>query len=425
MVFFVLLGLYLMFFVRDHLVFILPVILSWIAAYYSKSSVQMFFITLAIYFALMYRNGSGLNLVLKKRNLWMLGLLVVIGLGTLQFLFVFYRDAYDSVHLFGRGYRSPAGAIVFWIGQEFFTKNAILIFLATIYSGHVIVQILERNVYNRYDVLFFVWLFLGTGMFALVSFVQLGYYVYIIFPLIALAVRGILFFGPMMGSLFEKGYKGFKFIVFVLGFYLVVVHSTFLSFWPIRKEYGWDVEAVKYLMLISIIAVGLLTVGFFFLKKKKIIVKQIAELTGKKCVTFFVVLILLVNLTPIASWAVRPKYELAAIFEHLNGFERGSIFIGDWAPQLLIDTPHRVLYTVVGKGNGTMLNFQNLDRIQPDYLLIVDGLNDYMLDQFRIEFPGVAEDIPRSSFNYAGRKILLYKIDFGREGVTSKLEKES
>jgi hypothetical protein len=193
-------------------------IVSWIAAYYSKASVQMFFITLGIYFGLMYRNGAGVNLMLKKRNLWILAFLFLIGLGALQFLFVFYREAYDSFGLFGRGYRSPAGAAVFWIGQEFFTKNAILIFLGIIYSGYVILQILERKIYNKYDVLFIVWFFLGTGMFALVSFVQLGYYVYVTFPLIALAVRGIVSFGPMMRSLFEGRYRVFKFIVLFLRF---------------------------------------------------------------------------------------------------------------------------------------------------------------------------------------------------------------
>jgi len=412
MMFFVLLGLYVMLFVREHQFFIIPMIGSWIAAYYSKASVEMFYITLVVYFSLMYKNGAGLNLMLKKRNLWILAFLLIIGLGVLQFFFVFQREAYDSVSLFGRGYRSPAGAAVFWVGQEFFTKNAVLIFLGVIYAGYVIVQLMEQKGYNKYDVLFLVWFVLGTGMFALVSFVQLGYYIYVIFPLIALAVRGILLFGPIMKTLFEEGYAGLKFVVVLLAVYLLIVHTSFLSFWPIRSEYGWEAQAVKYFGLMSTVIVCFVTVGFVVLRRNEKYVSGVFKLSKRKYVSVFVTLILLSNLVPIASWAVRPKYELKEISQKLDGFKDGSIFIGDWAPQLVIDTPHRVLYTMTSKDLKASRNFHNLGEIKPDYLVIVDRLNDHMLEHFRMEYPGVSATSPHSSYTYAGKKILLYELDF-------------
>ena len=174
MMFFVLLGIYFMLYVGQQFLFFIPMIAAWVAAYYCKASVQMFYISLIIYLFLIYKNGLLLNFLFKKKVFWISAIFLVMVLGILQFFFVFQREVYDNVSLFGRGYRSPAGAAVFWIIQEFFTKNPFLIFLTLSFYGYIITRILEKKVYNRFDLFFMVWLVFGTAMFSLVSFVQLG-----------------------------------------------------------------------------------------------------------------------------------------------------------------------------------------------------------------------------------------------------------
>jgi len=335
-----------------------------------------------------------------------------MGLGILQFFFVFHRELYDSVSLFGRGYRSPAGAAVFWISQEFFTKNPILIFLTLSYSGYIIIRILEKRDFNRFDLFFMVWLAFGTAMFSLVSFVQLGYYVYLTFPLVILAVRCIFSFPLVIRCLFEEKYMIFKWIIFTSSFVLLITHFSFLSYWPVRHELGWDVRAIRYLAVFSMITFSLLTFLYFFLRRNKRIIRVLSEFSHAKYVVFFSIVILFFQIVPISKWALNPKYELMNIHEKMNEFEKGSILVGDWAPQVCINTPHRVLYSTMSKDLNFTLNFFNLDLIKPDYLVIVDGLNDRILHQFNLEYPGVAKEFPHSSFKYAGRSIKLYELNF-------------
>jgi hypothetical protein len=412
MIFFVLLGVYFMLYVGQQVLFFIPMIAAWVAAYYCKSSVQMFYISLIIYFSLVYKNGLLLDFLFKKKVFWISAFLLVMGLGILQFFFVFHREFYDSVSLFNRHYRSPAGAAVFWISQEFFTKNPILIFLTLSYSGYIIVQVLEKKIFNRYDLFFMVWLVFGTAMFSLVSFVQLGYYVYLTFPLVILAVRCIFSFPLVIRCFFEEKYMIFKWIIFTSSFVLLITHFSFLSYWPVRHALGWDVRAIRYLAVFSILTFSLLTFLYFFLRRNKRIVRVLSELSHAKYVVFFSIIILFFQIVPISKWALNPKYELMDIYEKMNEFEKGSIFAGDWAPQLCIDTPHRVLYTVTTENFSLSRNFFNLDLIKPDYLVIVDELNDRILHQFNLEYPGVAKEFPHSSFKYAGRSIKFYELDF-------------
>ena len=86
--------------------------------------------------------------------------------------------------------------------------------------------------------------------------------------------------------------------------------------------------------------------------------------------------------------------------------------MGDWAPQLCINTDRKVLYLAMDKKLKLSQNFYNLDKIKPDYLLIEDGLNDHVMRQFNLIYPGVAKDTHHYKLKYAGRTILFYKLDF-------------
>ena len=412
MMFFVLLGIYFMLYAGQKFILFIPMIAAWVVAYYCKSLVQMFYISLIVYFSLVYKNGLLLNFLFKKKVLLISAIILVMGLGILQFFFLFHRELYDNVSLFSRNFRSPAGAAVFWISQEFFTKNPILIFLAISYSGYIIIRIIEKNVFKRDDLFFVIWLVLGTAMFSLVSFVQLGYYVYLVFPLAILAVRCIFSFPEVIQTLFEEKYSIFKWIIFSSSILLMITHFSFLNYWPVRHEFGWDVRAIKHLVIFSIITFSLLTFLFFFLRHNKNIVRVLSGVSHAKYVVSFSIIILFFQIVPISKWVLNPNYELKAIYKKMNEFEKGSIFVGDWAPQLCIDTPHRVLYSATSKDLNFTRNFFNLDKIKPDYLVIVDKLNDHILDQFNHQYPGVAKESTHSSFTYAGRSIKLYELNF-------------
>jgi hypothetical protein len=68
---------------------------------------------------------------------------------------------------------------------------------------------------------------------------------------------------------------------------------------------------------------------------------------------------------------------------------------------------------VTSRNLGVSRNFRNLGEIKPDHLVIVHGLNDHMVDQFHMEYPGVAASGPHSTFTYAGRTIRVYGLNFG------------
>ena len=136
--------------------------------------------------------------------------------------------------------------------------------------------------------------------------------------------------------------------------------------------------------------------------------------SGQRFVTVFLILKLIfsVHFVPITKWAVNPKYELAYISKKISEFNDGSIFAGDWAPQICIDTDKKALYLRISCKKQRSQNFKNLDIIKHDYLVIVDGLNDHYLRKFHLHYPAVAKETPQHTFNYAGRTILLFELDF-------------
>jgi len=68
-------------------------------------------------------------------------------------------------------------------------------------------------------------------------------------------------------------------------------------------------------------------------------------------------------------------------------------------------------FPITHKEQKVKRSFGNLDKIKPD-LVIVDGLNDHVLRQFKQNYPGVTKNPPHYKLNYAGRTILFYELDF-------------
>ena len=129
MMFFILLGLYCMLFIKQNYFFIAPAVACLLSAYYCKASALLFYISLILYVILTYKNGSLLSKILRVKNLIIGALIFIPTFILIQYYLIYYRDYYDAVYLFGRHFRSPMGAVLFWIEQKFFTKNPLLSFL--------------------------------------------------------------------------------------------------------------------------------------------------------------------------------------------------------------------------------------------------------------------------------------------------------
>lgn len=411
MMFFILLGLYFMLFVKQNYLFLVPTIICWIAAYYCKASALIFYISLIFYFCITYKNGLLLHKILRPRNLIFSALIFLMVFWLLEYIFIFHRDYYDSIDLFNRHFRSPLGAVVYWIAQKFFTKNPFLSFLAIIYAGYMLVLIVERKPYNKKDLFFVTWLILGTSIFSFISYQPLRYYVYVVFPLIAVAVRSIFCFSSIWKILFENKNLWLKGSIFVLSFYLLVIHA-FLPFMPVRTETGWHIQAIKLLGGFSVITILILAFVYILLIKKKGVGEVIFRTPYRNFSIIMVILILGVHILPITKWAFNPKYELSCISKKINELNDGSILVGDWAPQLCINTDRKVLYLTMNKNLKWSRNFNNLDKIRPDYIVITSDINDHILRQFNLNYPGVAKESPHYELNYAGRTIKFYELDF-------------
>ena len=412
MMFFILLGLYFMLFAKQNYLFLVPTIICWIAAYYCKASALIFYISLIFYFVITYKNGLLLHKLFRPKNLIFSALIFLTVFSLLEYFFIYYRDSYDNVYLFGRHFRSPMGAVLFWIEQKFFTKNPFLSFLAIIYAGYMLILIVEGKPYNKKDLFFVVWLILGISIFSFISYQPLRYYVYVVFPLIAVAVRSILSFSLIWKILFEKTKLWLKGSIFVLSFYLLVIHTIILPFMPVRTEMGWHIQAIKYLVVFSVIAVIILGVVYILLLKKKGLSEGFIGIPYRTFSRIVILLILVVHIIPITKWTFNPKYELSCISKKINELNDGSILVGDWAPQLCINTDRKTLYLTMDKKLTMSRNFNNLDKIKPDYLVITSDINDHILQQFDLNYPRVAKDTPHYELNYAGRTIKFYELNF-------------
>ena len=199
--------------------------------------------------------------ILRFKNLIIGALIFIPTFILIQYCLIYYRDYYDAVYLFGRHFRSPLGALLFWPTQEFFTKNPLIAFLAIIYIGYLVILIVEGKPYGRQDLFLMIWILSGTVILAVVSYQPLRYYVYLVFPVIALAVRSILFFSANWKSLFGKRNALLKGTIFVLSFYLLIIHTGFIPFMPVYKSYRWVISAVKFFGVFSVVVIMFLALA--------------------------------------------------------------------------------------------------------------------------------------------------------------------
>jgi hypothetical protein len=191
---------------------------------------------------------------------------------------------------------------------------------------------------------------------------------------------------------------------------------AFLRFVPVRMFHGWDIRAIKIFSVFSVITILILSVFYTMLFKKREGPEsgRFSRIPYPSFSRVLVSLIFIIHITPITIWAVNPRYELVSIFKKINELDAAKILVGDWAPQLCIDTDKKVLRSYTDKTQKWSHNFNNLTEVKPDFLVITSVVNDHILEQFHRKYPGVAKNLPKYEFQYAGRTILFYELDFTR-----------
>jgi hypothetical protein len=152
MLFFFVCCLYFMSLIKSNRIFFVFFILSCVAAYFSKATAILFFLSLGVYYLLTLKSGFVIRRVAKPSVLF-----IVLGLTLATLLGVEYNFEYfENIRIMGRELRSPGNAFLSLPPPEFFKKVPVLSFLALLYSGYLVLRIMEGRSYKEADILFMV-----------------------------------------------------------------------------------------------------------------------------------------------------------------------------------------------------------------------------------------------------------------------------
>jgi 4-amino-4-deoxy-L-arabinose transferase-like glycosyltransferase len=109
------------------------------------------------------------------------------------------------------------------------------------------------------------------------------------------------------------------------------------------------------------------------------------------------------NLGALAAWMRAPRYELRAGAEQVRKLPADSVLVGDWAPELTLDTPLRTLYL-------TWDNLHRLRRIKPTHVVVMRRSNPLHREQIDELFPGARAAEPDLRFPYANDTAEIYRF---------------
>jgi 4-amino-4-deoxy-L-arabinose transferase-like glycosyltransferase len=383
------------------------------ASYYCKPTAAVFIISLCIYYSLTAGHGFLIRNLLRPKGL---ALLVLGGL-----ILVGATEAYLSSHpetaIWGRGFRRPIQALLTLPTPILFKKIPLLGSFAFLYIGYLVALIADRQPYRNADVLFAVWLLGGLVAHSLFEYRPLRYYWPYLVPLAVLSARSLFCLSEILRVLFNGQNRLIKASVFVISCLFLTVFSA----WFLLSHLGWlgslrDVARAHTALLAF---AGILTVStlFLFLNRFRKAVRHAPPFLTRIVAILCFLLILLAHTQPIYRWARHPRYELAAIFEKVRDLGPGAVMVGQWAPQICIETRARALYSdYFGVGRGgkkKYYNVLNLRELGPGFMSFVPGVNDEYAREVRTLYPGVVAETPLFEMKYAGKTVQIYRMSFG------------
>jgi hypothetical protein len=411
--FFMVSTLYFMKKARRDPVFFALVILSCTAVYFCKRTMITFVLAVGVYYVLTAWRGALLRRLTRPL---VAALLLIATLGTAYFL-EFHSDLFKGATVVGRDLRGPLTALTAWATPTFFKKIPVLSWLALLYVGFVFARLMFERTYRNADILFSVWLITGILVHSFFDYRPLRYHMVFLVPIVVLAARGMLALPEILGAAIEGRGKWVMRAVILLS----VIWLALFAIWSLLSSFSFLRPVLDLLSgHAPALAVGsalvLVTIGLYGCRRRESILRVLRNRHEAICVVL-TVLIVVTHLIPIAAWMRAPQYELASLSGGLRSLGEEVIVVGQWAPQLCVDTTCKTLYSDLflgGKGKDPhTMNLENLESIRPDFVVFVDGVSDAYRNEFERLYPGVVQEEPTLEGPYGGRMVCVHGLRFG------------
>ena len=389
---------------------LLPVTIA--AAFYCKQTAAVFLVSLAIYYVLTVADGFLIKRLARPRNLFILLVSAAVSICLLEYCFPLFSD----FTILERPFRSPLQAVLTLLNPVLFKKIPLLGSLALLYAGYLVARISDRRSHRKADLLFSAIFLVGLACHSAFVYRPLRYYFFLLMPVVVLATRALFTAPEIFSTLFNGKNRLFKGIVFLASCSCLTV---FMS-WTLVQRFPFyeDLSRVvaPHIVPIALGAMTVFTVSYFLLARHR---ETVADLVADRASVVGLLLglfLLAFHLQPICRWAANPKYELKAAADAIDALGPDVIIVGQWAPQLCIDTKAKALYSdylgVKRGGRKKYLNVRNLGAIKPDFVTFAQGVNEAYLEELKRFYPGVIAGTPTLNMPYGGRMVELYLFDF-------------
>jgi 4-amino-4-deoxy-L-arabinose transferase-like glycosyltransferase len=369
-------------------------VLAFALAWGAKETAVFGLAALAIAWILL-RTSAELTSVVKRRvAIWGLVLAAVVVLALLERFGVVLR-------LRGRELSSLVG-----FGRELFMldvlrMNPLLTLLGTVASVLVLRRLVTRAPPPRTeDVLMVSWFWVQTLTFTVFNYHPSRYYLVALPGLLWLALLALREAHGLHEELFVR--PG-GLVTILLGLVLSV------GFWHLATS--------------SAVFVGLLhprnseskqfflaRFGAALLASWPVLVAGVLFLGGRispggvrRALVGLLALAAALNLWMFAAWMAAPRYELRAGSAQMKTLPPDSVLVGDWAPELTLDTSLRTLYL-------TWDNLHRLRRIKPTHVVVMRRANPLHREQIDQLFPGARSAEPELRFPYANDTVEVYRF---------------
>ena len=410
--FFMVCTLYFMKKARGNPVFFLMVILSCGAAYFCKQTGITFVLAVVVYYALIGRQGALLRILLRPS---VLTILFVVTLGAAYFVEV-HSDWFRNASLVGRDLRGPFTALSAWATPIFFKKIPVLGFLALLWIGTTFTKVMLGKPYRNADILFSLWFLIGVMIHSFFDYRPLRYHVVFLVPITVLGTRGMLSIPEILETALRgRGRWVMRAVILFSMSWLILFSSWALlsAFRLLRPALDLLAGHACWLAIGCGLVMALICVYGY--RRGEKIVRGLRDRHEGVCIGL-TVLIVVTHLIPITAWMGDPRYELQQLSGRIRPLGENVIVIGQWAPQLCVDTKCKTLYSDLflgGRGgNRRTLNLENLEKIRPDFIVFVEGVSDAYRKEIERLYPNVVQEAAVLEGRYGGHLVRIHELRF-------------
>jgi len=410
--FFMVCTLYFMKKARGNSAFFPLVILFCGAAYFCKPTGITFVLTVVVYYALTARQGALLKSLLRPSVLM---ILFSATLGVAYFI-EYHTDWFLGATLVGRDLRGPLTALSAWATPIFFKKIPVLACLALLYIGAVLTRVTVGKSYRNADILLSLWLLIGVMSHSFFVYRPLRYHVVFLVPIAVLGARGLLSLPEILEAALRGRGRWVVRAVILFSMSWLILFSTWAllsAFSLLPAVLAFFTGRVLWLAIgCGLVGVPILMYGYC---RRVDIVRGVERRHEGICISVAVVIVA-THLMPVSAWMRDPKFELRRFAERIRPLGEDVVMIGQWAPQLCVDTKCKTLYSDLflgGKGgNRRTMNLENLREIRPDLIVFVEGVSDAYRKEIERLYPNAVREEAILEGPYGGHLVRIHELHF-------------